>query len=335
MSVAVRTSTTDRRLRLKDSSLLVWRAVAAAPAGVLFSRLWIALQLHFDDEAALAVRLNCMAQSGYVVCEGKPRTGIWQITAKLPLGEPRPAWQGGSDEAEQAEASAPAAPAPEPAPAPAGRWTPPPRPNSIFAVGDVQIPPAWREGVSARGETPPEAAFMHANPYAISPGAVLREVAKARPVSIAGDDASTDIDQELRETPPADGANVHAATVADGSSMSIRGIRAEPVFRRDARPAPPAPPAPSAGPSAGPPPAPRTAPQPVALTPRLSARVPAAPAKPTAPVFELHSDGILVLDIEANPATAIVVPARVTRALFRWLDCLGGTNLQRLTETEA
>lgn len=50
------------------------------------------------------------------------------------------------------------------------------------------------------------------------------------------------------------------------------------------------------------------------------------------PRFELHSDNMLVIDLSGEDAEPIVLPATVTRALFRWLDRLGGTHLPRLTE---
>lgn len=59
--------------------------------------------------------------------------------------------------------------------------------------------------------------------------------------------------------------------------------------------------------------------------------------KPATPHFELHSDGVLVIDAAGDGTEPISLPPTLTRHLFRWLDQLSGLHLSRLvaTDTEA
>ena len=57
--------------------------------------------------------------------------------------------------------------------------------------------------------------------------------------------------------------------------------------------------------------------------------------KPRTPHFELHSDGVLVIDPAGDGTDPITLPPTLTRHLFRWLDCIGGLQLSRLVATEA
>jgi hypothetical protein len=75
------------------------------------------------------------------------------------------------------------------------------------------------------------------------------------------------------------------------------------------------------------------------LPAHLTPRKPAAPpdAAPPEPRFELHSDGVLLIDPAGDGAEPIALHPTVTRHLFRWLDRIGGLRLSRLFEcgTEA
>ena len=53
------------------------------------------------------------------------------------------------------------------------------------------------------------------------------------------------------------------------------------------------------------------------------------------PRFELHSEGILVIDPAGDGAEPIALTPTVTRALFRWLDRIGGLQLADLVEEAA
>lgn len=79
------------------------------------------------------------------------------------------------------------------------------------------------------------------------------------------------------------------------------------------------------------------------LREQLERRAAAAPPaegqlfKPATPHFELHSDGVLVIDPAGDGTEPISLPPTLTRHLFRWLDQLSGLHLSRLvaTDTEA
>lgn len=63
-------------------------------------------------------------------------------------------------------------------------------------------------------------------------------------------------------------------------------------------------------------------------TPR---NAPAVPDPEPAPHFALHSDGTFEIHVDAS-LDGIVLQPDTTRALFRWLDRLGGTHLSRIAE---
>ncbi len=75
------------------------------------------------------------------------------------------------------------------------------------------------------------------------------------------------------------------------------------------------------------------------LPAHLTPRKPAAPpdAAPPEPRFELHSDGVLLIDPAGDGTEPIALHPTVTRHLFRWLDRIGGLQLSRVFEcgTEA
>lgn len=60
-----------------------------------------------------------------------------------------------------------------------------------------------------------------------------------------------------------------------------------------------------------------------------------APAPAPEPRFELHSDGVLLIDPAGDGTEPIALQPSVTRRLFRWLDQLGGLQLTRLVEQGA
>ncbi len=57
--------------------------------------------------------------------------------------------------------------------------------------------------------------------------------------------------------------------------------------------------------------------------------------KPPTPRFELHSDGVLVIDPAGDGIEPIALPPTLTRQFFRWLDRIGGLQLSQLLEDEA
>lgn len=81
--------------------------------------------------------------------------------------------------------------------------------------------------------------------------------------------------------------------------------------------------------------------QPQREAPARATAAPPPPAgtvfKPLTPHFELHSDGVLVIDPAGDGTEPISLPPTLTRHLFRWLDQLSGLHLSRLVaaDTEA
>lgn len=59
------------------------------------------------------------------------------------------------------------------------------------------------------------------------------------------------------------------------------------------------------------------------------------PAPAAEPRFELHSDGVLLIDPAGDGTEPIALQPTVTRRLFRWLDQIGGLRLSRLVEQGA
>lgn len=72
---------------------------------------------------------------------------------------------------------------------------------------------------------------------------------------------------------------------------------------------------------------------PAALLTPPAPPAPPAPAKP-APMFALYSNGSLVIRNVGNKPEPFELPPDATRALFRWLDRLGGTDLTSLCSSQ-
>lgn len=57
--------------------------------------------------------------------------------------------------------------------------------------------------------------------------------------------------------------------------------------------------------------------------------------KAPTPRFELHSEGSLLIDPSGDGVEPITLTPTVTRHLFRWLDCIGGLQLNRLVPADS
>lgn len=139
-------------------------------------------------------------------------------------------------------------------------------------------------------------------------------------------------DAQLRDEDDDDHDQVEASTGVDIDAAHLRtgslnwvappAEQCKPPVQLDAKVAVPAPPS-----THTPPPpylpegTPRNAPPAPAADPRLQ------------PHFALHSDGTLQLCVEGDGNSVdVILQPDTTRALFRWLDRLGGTHLSRIAE---
>lgn len=80
--------------QLREKSLRVWRAIAAAGiGGIGSSSLYDQFRGEFTD-VEISTALQCLISGGYAKRTGPNRYGVWQITeaCKLPKGEPAPPW---------------------------------------------------------------------------------------------------------------------------------------------------------------------------------------------------------------------------------------------------
>ena len=169
----------------------------------------------------------------------------------------------------------------------------PRRPTSVFALAAAPVPTDWT--LRGRRTPPPRDAQLR-------------------------DEDDDDHDQVEAST----GVDIDAAHLRTGSLNWVAppAEQCKPPVQADAKDAVPAPPSThTLPPPYLPEGTPRNAPPAPAADPRLQ------------PHFALHSDGTLQLCVEGDGNSVdVILQPDTTRALFRWLDRLGGTHLSRIAE---
>lgn len=254
------------QVRLKESSLLVWRVVAAAgPGGCGRQHIIDRLHPRLDRDPVIAA-VASLGQTRYIISSGPGTLAKWSVK-RVPLGEATPPWMleaadtgsaaGNADDDDELGAREPA------------KVQLPARPASVFTLGEEGIPGDVRV---RRGPRSPATADDTA-PKPAGLGWVAPPAAQCKP--------------EPAAAPPA-----------------------------------PAEPSPAVATTA-PPPSP-TAPSPCAQHP-----LDAEPRQ--SPHFALHSDGTFEIHVDDGNDYVVLRPD-TTRAMFRWLDRLGGTHLSRAVE---
>ncbi|MDP3224412.1 MAG: hypothetical protein Q8M96_14870 [Rubrivivax sp.] len=276
-------------------SRLMWRLVRdSQPHGVPFIDLQAASRVAKENAN---FRLKFMCSSGYLTLEPGGEAPMWRLGDKLPRGE---SWMHGAGQVEDAAA---------PAPAPAAAA---PTPSATKADNAASSGLNWvqRRKPGTAAEDPDDGDDEADFRAKAAPKGVPRGVPNS--VFALGGLVAGSVGTAAAAGADAVSAVVHGAvtSASDAAATALQRVTGGPVPDMNAR---------------------------VELEERelfISAAHHSDRALPQTlnPRFELHSDNLLVIHLSGDDPEPISLPATVTRALFRWLDRQGGTQLARLTE---